>query len=215
MNRQVLITAIILSLFAIIGGGLVAFTEKNTALQISANEKMALQISLSSILPSDRYNNDLTTSSISLDAHKLLGTTTKSTAYIAKQNNQVSAFVFNAIAPNGYNGKIHLLIGLYSNEEVAAVRVVKHRETPGLGDGIEIRRSDWILGFNNQSLDKLSEKQWKVKRDGGSFDQFTGATITPRAIVKAVHNCLLYYQQNKASLLLAAKNMTTSSANKE
>ncbi|MCK4710965.1 MAG: electron transport complex subunit RsxG [Gammaproteobacteria bacterium] len=209
MNRQVFITAIILSLFAIIGGGLVAFTEKNTAAQIQANDKMALQLSLNSLLPAERYDNDLTTATLSLSAQNLLGTETESTVYVAKQNKQVSAFVFNAIAPNGYNGKIFLLIGIYTDEKIAAVRVVKHQETPGLGDGIEARRSDWILAFDNQSLTTLSEKQWKVKRDGGHFDQFTGATITPRAIVKAVHNCLLYYQQHKAELLQAAEKNTT------
>jgi len=212
MNRQVFITAIILSLFAIIGGGMVAFTEKNTAEQIRLNDKMALQFSLNNILPEDRYDNDLTITTLSLAPHILLGTVAESTAYVARQNKQTSAFVFNAVAPNGYNGKIYLLIGLYADEKVAAVRVVKHKETPGLGDAIEARRSDWILGFNDHSLNSLSDNQWKVKRDGGHFDQFTGATITPRAIVKAVHNCLLYYQQHKVQLLQAAEKITVNAA---
>ncbi|MCK5337091.1 MAG: electron transport complex subunit RsxG [Gammaproteobacteria bacterium] len=204
MNKQILITAIILTLFAVAGGGLVSLTEQNTAEKIIANEKMALQLSLNNILPAQYYDNDLTAAVISLPAHELLGTKKEINAYIARKNNKASAFIFNAIAPNGYNGKIHLLIGIYTNGEIAGVRVVKHKETPGLGDGIEEKRSDWILGFNQQSLNSLNQKQWKVKRDGGHFDQFTGATITPRAIVKAVHHSLLYFKQHQASLMQAA-----------
>ncbi|MCW8923886.1 MAG: RnfABCDGE type electron transport complex subunit G, partial [Gammaproteobacteria bacterium] len=92
---------------------------------------------------------------------------------------------------------------------LAGVRVVKHRETPGLGDGIEAKRSDWILGFNGKSLNNLSEKQWKVKRDGGEFDQFTGATITPRAVVKAVHAALLYFKANNKILFKKNTNSAT------
>ena len=204
MNRQVLITAIILTLFATIGGGLVSLTEQGTIEQIKTNDKMALRISLNTILPATKFDNDLTTNSISLTADKLLGTTSNSTTYIARKENKVSAFIFNAIAPGGYNGKIHLLIGIYSSGEIAGVRVVKHKETPGLGDAIEERRSDWILGFDQQSLVSLNTRQWKVKRDGGEFDQFTGATITPRAIVKAVHQCLLYFKQHQVELTQAA-----------
>lgn len=200
MNRQVLITAIILTLFAVIGGGMVSFTEGMTADQIKTNEKLALQFSLSTILPVEHYDNDLTTAVISLPANDLLGTKNSSLAYVARKQNKTSAFIFNAIATDGYNGKIHLLIGIYTNGEIAGVRVVKHKETPGLGDGIEENRSDWILGFNQHSLNSLTKKQWKVKRDGGQFDQFTGATITPRAIVKAVHHCLLYFKQHQDSL---------------
>lgn len=201
MTKQVLITAIILTLFAVAGGGLVSFTEQQTAEQIQANEKQALLFSLNTILPTKHYDNDLTSSVITLSADNLLGTTQNSLAYIARKNNKVNAIIFNAIAPNGYSGKIHLLIGIYTNGDIAGVRVVKHKETPGLGDGIEEKRSDWILNFDKHSLDSLTTKQWKVKRDGGLFDQFTGATITPRAIVKAVHNSLLYFKQHQASLL--------------
>lgn len=215
MNKQILITAIILTLFAVVGGGLVSFTEQNTAAQIQENERIALQLSLNTILPADQYDNDLTSTVIALPAHELLGTKKASNLYIARNNNQASAFIFNAIAPNGYNGKIYLLIGVYTDGKIAGVRVVKHQETPGLGDGIEEKRSDWILGFNQHSLGSLNEREWKVKRDGGHFDQFTGATITPRAIVKAVHNSLLYFKQHKASLLKAAQPQPNLANSKE
>lgn len=215
MTKQVLITAIILTLFAVTGGGLVSFTEGMTADQIKTNEKLALQFSLSTILPAKHYDNDLTSSVITLSADNLLGTTKNSLAYIARKNNKVIAIIFNAIAPNGYNGKIHLLIGVYTNGEIAGVRVVKHKETPGLGDGIEEKRSDWILSFDKHSLDSLSTKQWHVKRDGGQFDQFTGATITPRAIVKAVHNSLLYFKQHQTSFSKKLSAQPTAADTKE
>lgn len=204
MSKQILITAIILTLFAVTGGGLVSLTEQMTAEQIKANDKLALQLSLSTILPAEHYDNDLTTSIISLPADALLGTKNASLAYVARKDKKTTAFIFNAIATDGYNGKIHLLIGIYTSGEIAGVRVVKHQETPGLGDGIEENRSDWILAFDQHSLGSLTQKQWRVKRDGGEFDQFTGATITPRAIVKAVRLCLLYFKQHQLSLSKAS-----------
>ncbi|MDH5517381.1 MAG: electron transport complex subunit RsxG [Gammaproteobacteria bacterium] len=203
MNRQVLITALVLTLFAAIGGGLVSYTEQSTASQIRVNDKMMLLHSLKSLLPAQRYDNDLASSAISIAPHQLLGTTKTSRAYSATKNTDTVAFIFNVIANNGYNGKIYLLIGVYTDGSIAGVRVVRHKETPGLGDAIDENRSSWILNFNQHSLSSLTEKQWKVKRDGGYFDQFTGATITPRAVVNAVHNTLLYYQQHKAVLLQA------------
>ncbi len=104
--------------------------------------------------------------------------------------------MFNSIAPNGYSGRIHLLVGVYVDGSLAGVRVVKHAETPGLGDAVELRKSPWIKSFDGKSLNNPQTSGWAVKRDGGDFDQFTGATISPRAVVKAVHNTLLYYQQN-------------------
>ena len=105
------------------------------------------------------------------------------------------------IAPDGYAGAIKLLVGIRANGTLAGVRVISHKETPGLGDGIETKRSNWILGFNDTSLDKPDLHGWQVKRDGGQFDQLTGATITPRAIVKAVHQSLVYFKHNKQTLL--------------
>ena len=206
MKKQVIITALILTLFAATGGSLVSYTQQSTAAQIYANDKMTLMLSLNSLLPPDQYDNDLTSSVITIKANKTLGTKKVTNAYFATKNNQPVAFIFNAIANNGYNGKIYLLIGIYTDGSIAGVRVVKHKETPGLGDGIDEKRSRWILNFNQHSLSSLNEKQWKVKRDGGHFDQFTGATITPRAVVKAVHNSLLFYQQHKTELLQSITN---------
>ena len=110
------------------------------------------------------------------------------------------AAVFNSIAPNGYSGKIHLLVGVYFDGSIAGVRAIKHAETPGLGDALEIQKSPWVLDFDSKSLDNPAQGHWLVKRDGGVFDQFTGATITPRAVVQAAKNTLLYYEKNADTL---------------
>lgn len=197
IHKQVATTALLLMLFAIIGAALVGVTYDNTYETIKYNEQQALLKQLNNIVPESSYDNDLLSDTLTLAADHKLGTAETSIAYRARNQGENVAVVFSAIAPNGYNGSIHLLIGVYDDGNLAGVRVVKHRETPGLGDAIEAKRSDWILNFTNKSLDKLNDKQWKVKRDGGEFDQFTGATITPRAVVKAVHSALLYYKINQ------------------
>ncbi|MCH7882746.1 MAG: RnfABCDGE type electron transport complex subunit G, partial [Proteobacteria bacterium] len=124
----------------------------------------------------------------------------ESLVYLARVLEEPVAVIFNTIAPNGYSGRIHLLVGIYFDGSLAGVRAVKHAETPGLGDAIELQKSDWMHSFEKRSLDRPGSKLWKVKRDGGVFDQFTGATITPRAVVEAVKNTLLYYQKNAKNL---------------
>ena len=133
---------------------------------------------------------------LELPPSPLLGTDSNSVVYRARLGGEPVAAVFNSIAPDGYSGSIHLLVGVYVDGSLAGVRVVKHSETPGLGDGIEKRKSDWIDIFDGKSLANPGANGWRVKRDGGVFDQLTGATITPRAVVEAVHNTLLYYQRN-------------------
>ena len=197
IHKQVATTALLLMIFATIGAALVGFIYDNTHETIKHNEQQALLKQLNNIVPASNYDNKLLTDTLILSPDHKLGTTENTIAYRARKQNKNVAVVFSAIAPNGYNGSIHLLVGVYNNGDLAGVRVVKHRETPGLGDAIEAKRSDWILDFNEKSLTQPNSKQWKVKRDGGEFDQFTGATITPRAVVKAVHSALLYFESNK------------------
>ncbi len=201
-RRQILISGAFLWLFAVGGTTLVAFTEYSTSAAIAENERQLLLRNLYALLPRDRLDNDIATDTRTLPASPLLGTESKTLVYRARRTGEPIAVVFNSIAPNGYNGSIHLLVGVYVDGSLAGVRVVKHAETPGLGDAIEIRKSSWITNFDGKSLTNPVKAGWRVKRDGGEFDQFTGATITPRAIVKAVHNTLLYYQQN-ADMLFA------------
>lgn len=195
-RRQILISGAFLWLFAVAGTTLVAVTEYSTSSAIAENERQLLLRNLYALLPREKLDNDIATDTRRLAASPLLGTETETSVYRARRAGEPVAAVFNSIAPNGYSGRIHLLVGVYVDGSLAGVRVVKHAETPGLGDAVELRKSPWIKSFDGKSLNNPKTSGWAVKRDGGDFDQFTGATISPRAVVKAVHNTLLYYQQN-------------------
>jgi electron transport complex protein RnfG len=197
---QVMISGFLLWLFAIVGVSLVAYTQLQTETQIADNERKLLLRNLYALIPSSELDNDIASDTLEIAPSMLLGTSKTSIVYRARKNGEPVALVFNSIAPGGYNGDIHLLVGVYADGRVAGVRAVKHSETPGLGDAIEIQKSDWILGFDNKSLDNPARENWKVQRDGGEFDQITGATITPRAIVKAVKNTLEYFSSNREVL---------------
>lgn len=199
-SRRILLSGLFLWIFAVVGTGIVALTEQTTRDRIIENERRVLLRNLYALLPEEELNNDIATDTATLPPAKLLGTEHDSTVYRARLNGEPVAAIFNSIAPNGYNGDIHLLIGVYRDGSLAGVRAIKHQETPGLGDVIEHGKSDWILGFNGRSLHDPASGQWAVKKDGGVFDQFTGATITPRAIVAAIKNTLIYYRQNADSV---------------
>ena len=195
-RRQVLISGAFLWLFAVAGTTLVALTEYSTSEAIAENERQLLLRNLYALLPPDELDNDIASDTVTLPPSPLLGTEAESVAYRARRNGEPVAVVFNSVAPNGYSGRIHLLVGVYVDGSLAGVRVVKHAETPGLGDAIEARKSDWIHDFDGKSLGNPEIDGWRVKRDGGEFDQLTGATITPRAVVEAVRDTLLYYRDN-------------------
>ncbi len=198
--KQILISGFLLWFFSVIGTSLVTFTQQETLDRIAANERKVLLRNLYALLPPEKLDNDIAMDTMEILPSSLLGTDRPSIVYRARLQGDPVAVILNAIAPEGYNGDIHLLIGIFEDGSLAGVRVVKHSETPGLGDAIEIRKSDWILGFNGKSLGNPEPELWQVRRDGGSFDQVTGATITPRAIVKAVKNALNYYQLNREFL---------------
>ncbi len=198
--KQILISGFLLWFFSVIGTSLVTFTQQETLDRIAANERKVLLRNLYALLPPEKLDNDIAMDTMEILPSSLLGTDRPSIVYRARLQGDPVAVILNAIAPEGYNGDIHLLIGIFEDGSLAGVRVVKHSETPGLGDAIEIRKSDWILGFNGKSLGNPEPELWQVRRDGGSFDQVTGETITPRAIVKAVKNALNYYQLNREFL---------------
>ncbi|MGI9321922.1 MAG: electron transport complex subunit RsxG [Thiogranum sp.] len=209
--RPILISATFLFLFAVIGSGLVAFTFDSTAERIADNQRKALLKSLNELVPSHRYDNDIFADTLYAESSELLGTDQPIPVYRARKNGWPVAAVLAAVAPDGYNGPIRLLVAVNLDGTLAGVRVVQHRETPGLGDAVEAERSDWIQGFKGKSLTDPAKKGWKVKRDGGIFDQFTGATITPRAVVKAVHKALLYFQLHAHKLFEESPDQATDS----
>lgn len=205
-NKNIIISGVIIWLFAIIGTALVSFTQEQTREQIIENERQALLRSLFELIPADRFDNDLLNDTIIIHPSELLGNDHQKPAYRARKNNQPIAIIFNATAPNGYNGDIDLLIGINTDGSITGVRAVKHKETPGLGDPIDIKKSNWITQFNLKSLTNPIEFFWSVNKDGGEFDQLTGATITSRAVVDKVKDTLNYYQQHKDILFLEARH---------
>ena len=154
---------------------------------------------MNQVLPPGQYDNDLLQDTRSITAPEAFGTAEPVTVYRARQQGEPVAALFTVIAPDGYSGAIKLLVGVRWDGRLAGVRAVAHRETPGLGDAIEVERSDWITQFAGLSIDEPPVKQWRVKKDGGHFDQFTGATITPRAVVKAIRKALIYFNAHRES----------------
>ncbi|WP_020408254.1 electron transport complex subunit RsxG [Hahella ganghwensis] len=190
-----------LGLFAIITAGLIALTQVSTAERIAKAQKQARTKALLEIVPENEHDNDLLESAILLPPSPLLGTREETEAFIATNKGQTVAIILPVIAADGYTGEISAIVGIRPDGTIQGVRVTAHKETPGLGDKIEIRKSDWIEGFTNKALGTPAEDKWKVKKDGGHFDQLTGATITPRAIVGSVKNALIYFKQNRTKLL--------------
>ncbi|MFD1382371.1 electron transport complex subunit RsxG [Rhodanobacter aciditrophus] len=190
-----------LALFAVLTAGLIAVTHQLTEHTIADNIVTAQLNAFNEILPADRYTNDLPNDTVMLNPDPLLGSAEPVKAFIARKEGQVTAIIFQTIAPGGYNGNLDLLVAVDRDGVVTGSRVISHKETPGLGDKVDLQKSDWILSFAGKSLDNPEERRWKVKKDGGTFDQFTGATITPRAVVRAVKNTLIYFKQNEDALL--------------
>ena len=202
--RQIIITTIILLLFAVVGTTLVAYTFEKTRDQIVANERATLLRKLHRLIPADQHDNVLLEDTTTARDEALLGSDEPVMVYRARRNGEPVALVIAAIAPDGYSGSIKLLVGINVDGTLSGVRVVAHRETPGLGDAIDETRSDWIYLFDGKSLQAPDVSRWAVKKDGGNFDQLTGATITPRAVVKAARNALLYYRDHQEALFAPA-----------
>jgi electron transport complex protein RnfG len=195
----------ILAIFAIVCTAIVGLVNELTKDEIKAQEQRQLLNTLHSIIEPSRYNNDITQDCVSLSSPLLGNSATDKnlqTAYIARQNNQAIAIAMTSTAPDGYNGNIELIIAINMDNSVSGVRVLRHQETPGLGDKVEFRKSNWINTFTGKKLLSENDSRWAVIKDNGIFDQFTGATITPRAVVKAVKKTLLYFKDNKHSLLM-------------
>jgi Na+-translocating ferredoxin:NAD+ oxidoreductase subunit G len=201
--RSMLRAAAILTGFAVVGALLVSVTWETTAERIAANERAFLLRSLADVLPANGYDNEVHEDFIAVAGADLLGTALPVTVYRARLRGAPVAVVMTPVAPGGYSGPIRLLVGIRADGTVSGVRVMSHRETPGLGDKIELERSDWILDFDGRSLGQPPRHRWAVRRDQGDFDQFTGATITARAVVSAVRDALIYFEAHRDALFAA------------
>ena len=201
-------TAAILFVFVIIFTGLLsgAYLWTKPAIEASAAEaKMKL---VDEVLPRNDYDNQLLQDAVALPPTAELGLGEESTVYIARKGGQPVAAVFEAIAPDGYAGKVRLILAVRADGSVAGVRVTQHKETPGLGDYVEIKKDKnkarpWITQFNDMALDKLADKDWKLKKDSGALDYYAGATVTPRAVSKAVFKAVKWFAANRDSLFAA------------
>ena len=160
---------------------------------------------LDALISPQSYDNDPLADIIQVRAPDLLGTTQPVTIYRARKGGAPVAAAIRSVAPDGYRGPIELLVGIAPDGTLIGVQVIRHNETPGLGDAIEERRSDWIHSFDGRSLDNPPASRWKVRKDGGDFDQLTGATVTPRAVVAAVRNALSFVQRTGSAMFAAAR----------
>jgi electron transport complex protein RnfG len=190
----------ILALFAIACTAVVGLVSELTKDKIKTQEQQQLLKTLHSIIEPSRYDNDIANDCIMLSAPEL-GSKKAQTAYIARKAGKIVAVAMTSTAPRGYNGNIDFIMAVNNDGSVSGVRVLKHQETPGLGDKVEVRKSNWITNFTGKRVLSENDGRWAVKKDNGMFDQFTGATITPRAVVKGVKSTLNYFTKNRASLL--------------
>ena len=191
----------VLAFFAAITSLAIGWTYLSTQSEIELAERRAEARQLMEIFPEDTHDNELVDDTFVLEAEtSLLGLRQARQGYRVRQGERVVGVILPATARDGYSGDIRTLVGVRSDGSVAGVRVVAHKETPGLGDKVDLRKSPWILGFNDRSLDNPALSQWSVSKDGGAFDQFTGATVTPRAVILATRRALEYAELNQATL---------------
>lgn len=198
-TKSILLAGFVLGAFAVSGVSLVAVTHEAVDGRIADNQYQAMKRKLDTILPSERIDNDPLKDGIQVKARDYLGSDTTE-VYRARKGEDPVAVVLEPVVPDGYAGPIKLLVSVLHDGTIGGVRVISHHETPGLGDKIEESKSDWVLEFSGKSLTNPPPEKWAVKRDGGEFDQFTGATITPRSIVNAVKNTLIYVDQQGEAL---------------
>lgn len=195
--KNALRTGAILFVFALVATAVLAFTYGRTEPTIARSQQAKTLALLSQVLPAALYDNDLLSSQKSIPADDLLGTHQPSSLWIARHADTITAVVLEAIAPDGYSGNIHLLVGIDLEGRITGVRVTAHRETPGLGDYIHRAKSPWVDQFVGKTLIEPEPKHWKVAKDGGRFDARAGATISPRAVVKAVKGALEYFARHR------------------
>ncbi|WP_292441144.1 electron transport complex subunit RsxG [Methylophaga sp.] len=205
LQKHIVRVGLLLGLFAIVATTLVALTEQNTREQIKENQRQALLDGINALIPHDEYNNAILQDTLLLPPTQALGTEEPTLVYRARMDDEPIAAVLTVIAPDGYSGTIKMLVGIYYSGKLAGVRVIDHKETPGLGDKIDVKKDDWILQFEGLSLGNPPASKWRVKKDGGQFDQFTGATITPRAVVGAVKQSLEYFRKHRDELFAVAE----------
>lgn len=200
--------SLVLAIFALVTSLLLASTYLGTKDSISEAERRAAQKILQEIYSENQHDNDLLEDVLPVPEAYLvtLGLKSPANIHVVRNNGEITGFIIPATAPDGYSGDIRLLAGVNVEGSLAGVRVLAHNETPGLGDKVDTKKSDWILEFDGKSLNNPKEELWTVKKDKGYFDQFTGATITPRAVVSRVYKTLIFYREHSKELIKSAQS---------
>jgi electron transport complex protein RnfG len=204
-DRRRLAAAAYVTIIAAVAGGVIALSHELSSERIETNQRERLAMRLHEVLGQIEYDNDPEAARHTLGAASPARTATPAAVYVAARAGAPVAFVFTVTAARGYNGPIELLVGIAADGRIAGVRVTSHRETPGLGDAIEAGKSSWIDGFIGTRLGAPPLGDWRVRKDGGAFDAITGATVTPRAVVEAVRDALVYFRDHQDQLSALAE----------
>lgn len=195
LGQSITRNSILLALFAVVTTLLISGTFLQTKDRIALEQRKAEEKALLQIVPRERHDNSMLDDTIAVSAEAAgLGLEDSKQIYIARKGADAIAVIIPVTAPDGYSGGIDMIVGVNADGTIAGVRALRHKETPGLGDKVDLNKDDWILGFNGRSLNNPALAGWAVKKDKGEFDQFTGATITPRAVVAATLRALQYAQ---------------------
>ncbi len=195
----ILKSSLVLGGFALVVAVVLALVNLATADRILEQQLAAERRALAEVFPATLHDNDLLADAFTLaTGTAMLELTNDRPGYLATRDGLFAGVILPVEAHDGYSGDIRLLVGILASGSVTGVRVLEHRETPGLGDKIDIDVDDWILAFNGRTLGNPPLPRWQVLRDGGEFDQLTGATVTPRAVVNAVRRALQFFEQNRA-----------------
>ena len=195
---------LVLWFYGLLASTVIASTYLGTKEQIAQQQRLARERALAQIVSPDHHDNDLLADTFPLADRALLGHKIPAEAYRARRDSEVVSVILPVVATGGYGGAMNMIVGINREGTLTGVRVLSHNETPGLGDKIDAHKSDWITHFVGRSLSDPPPERWRVAKDGGEFDQFTGATITPRAVVKAVYQSLKYFGDHRGELLTDA-----------
>ena len=193
-----------LAIFILLCLGVLSLFAHFTATRIARNEQAWFAAQINALIPAAFHDNDLLADKIWVQAPDALGTRKAVAVYRARLQGKPTALIVNSVAPDGYGGPIELLVAMTNAGEVLGVHVVAHHETPGMGDEFSLPGSHWLDAFRGHSVSNPELRGWNVRKDGGEFEQFTSATISPRAIIQAVHRTLDYYQQHREQLFQQA-----------
>jgi len=201
-GKSIFKNSLLLGVFALVTTFILALTAEFTKDRIAKAEREAQQKALFEIVPRANHDNDMLSETIEVpeDAWAGLGLKSGGEIHVARHADDTIAVIVPAVAPDGYSGDIRMIVGINADGSIAGVRILDHHETPGLGDKIDLKKSSWILNFNGKSLESPTPSHWKVKKDGGNFDQFAGATITPRAVVNQVRRVLEFVDAHRDEL---------------